>query len=49
MTDAERDAIKEALRKHAEWLSADPERARRWLIDHIGIWNEDGTLKEEFQ
>lgn len=46
--DEHRNAkILEALRKQTQRYKANPDEARRFLMQ-LGCWNEDGTLKEEW-
>jgi len=47
MTEAERIAIREMLRRRAEERTQTPEMARQWLIEE-GLYDCDGTLRPQY-
>ncbi len=47
MTEAERTAIREMLRRRADERTRTPEMARRWLIEE-GLYDGEGALQPQF-
>lgn len=47
MTEAERQAIRDMLRRRAEERTRTPELARQWLIEE-GLYTGEGALKPQY-